>query len=389
MEAIELLEIIARGEDSRYQFKANVTNVTSLAQEMVAFSNFGGGSIFIGVTDEGDIANLGRDDMGRLNQLISNAASQHVRPPINPKTENIPIDDKLVMRVTIPDGIKKPYMDKNGAIWVRSGSDKRKATAQEEIQRFYQSAGLISGDKMPVPGTSIADIDLDYFKDFYNKNFWEPLDRLNLSLANVLRNMNLMKDDALNIAGTLLFSQNADFHLPVFIVKAIAFPGDKIHATEYIDSRDITGKLAHVFRQSVSFILGNIQHLQGRQSVNSTGEPSIPRIVPEELIANALIHRDYLVSAPVRIFIFSNRVEIISPGHLPNNLTVENIKLGISNIRNPVLASFATKILPYRGLGSGIIRALQAYHDIEFESDRDGNLFKVMIQRPKFTIPAK
>ncbi len=74
-------------------------------------------------------------------------------------------------------------------------------------------------------------------------------------------------------------------------------------------------------------------------------------------------------------------MEIISPGHLPNNLTVENIKSGNSNIRNPILASFATKILPYRGLGSGITRALKAYPDIHFEDDRDGNLFKVIIPR--------
>ncbi|WP_459931468.1 ATP-binding protein [Desulfosporosinus burensis] len=94
-------------------------------------------------------------------------------------------------------------------------------------------------------------------------------------------------------------------------------------------------------------------------------------------------HRDYLVSAPIRIFIFSDRIEIISPGHLPNNLTVENIKKGISNIRNPILASFATRILPYRGLGSGIRRALSAYPSIELLDDREGNVFKVIIARDK------
>jgi predicted HTH transcriptional regulator len=97
--------------------------------------------------------------------------------------------------------------------------------------------------------------------------------------------------------------------------------------------------------------------------------------------ANALMHRDYFVSAPIRIFIFDDRVEIISPGHLTNNLTVANIKTGNSNIRNPVLTSFATKLLPYRGLGTGILRALREYPSIEFESDRDGNLFRATIRR--------
>jgi ATP-dependent DNA helicase RecG len=99
------------------------------------------------------------------------------------------------------------------------------------------------------------------------------------------------------------------------------------------------------------------------------------------IIGNAFVHRDYFVSAPIRVFVFVDRVEIISPGHLPNNLTVENIKAGNSNSRNPVLASFANQILPYRGYGSGILRALENYPSIDFIDDRDGNLFRCIIRR--------
>lgn len=381
METAQLLEIISRDEDSRHQFKADVTNETSLGQEMVAFSNSGGGSIFIGVSNDGTFSGLRREDMGRLNQLVSNAASQQVRPPINPQTENIAAPNGLVMRIVVPDGMSKPYMDKNGVIWVKSGSDKRKATSREEVQRLYQSAGLIHGDEIPVSGMTVSDLDLDYFRGFFEKNFGEPLEQQEAALPQILHNMNLMKDGLLNISGALLFAKNPSYRLPVFIVKAIAFPGNEIHETNYLDSRDISGKLADVFHQSMSFVLGNIHHVQGDQDVNAPGQPEIPPIALEELLANALIHRDYFVSAPVRIFVFDNRVEIISPGHLPNNLTVENIKSGNSNIRNPILASFATKILPYRGLGSGITRALKAYPNIQFEDDRDGNFFRVTIGR--------
>lgn len=381
METAQLLEIISRDEDSRHQFKADVTNETSLGQEMVAFSNSGGGSIFIGVSNDGTFSGLRREDMGRLNQLVSNAASQQVRPPINPQTENIAAPNGLVMRIVVPDGMSKPYMDKNGVIWVKSGSDKRKATSREEVQRLYQSAGLIHGDEIPVSGMTVSDLDLDYFRGFFEKNFGEPLEQQEAALPQILHNMNLMKDGLLNISGALLFAKNPSYRLPVFIVKAIAFPGNEIHETNYLDSRDISGKLADVFHQSMSFVLGNIHHVQGDQDVNAPGQPEIPPIALEELLANALIHRDYFISAPVRIFVFDNRVEIISPGHLPNNLTVENIKSGNSNIRNPILASFATKILPYRGLGSGITRALKAYPNIQFEDDRDGNFFRVTIGR--------
>ena len=88
------------------------------------------------------------------------------------------------------------------------------------------------------------------------------------------------------------------------------------------------------------------------------------------------------MSAPIRLFVFDNRVEIISPGHLPNNLTVANIRSGNSNIRNPILASYATRVLPYRGLGNGVVRALKEYPNIEFLDDREGNKFVAIIRRP-------
>ncbi len=381
MEASELLEIISRDEDSEHQFKANFTNVNSLAAEIIAFSNSGGGQLFIGVTDDGQIAGLVRNDMGRLNNLVSNAASQHVKPPVNPCSENVALPDGLVMIVTVPSGISKPYMDKNGAVWVKSGSDKRKATSREEIQRMYQSAGLIHGDEIPANGITLADLDYDYFKHFFEKEYGETVEDQENPLSVLLENMNLAKNSVMNIAGALLFAKRPQFRLPVFIVKAVSYPGTDISVENYIDSRDINGKLADVFHQTLGFIIDNIRRSQGSQTVNTTGEPEIPRIALEELLTNALIHRDYFISAPVRVFIFADKAEIISPGHLPNNLTIENIKSGNSNIRNPVLASFATKILPYRGLGNGVRRALKAYPDIAFENDKEGSLFKVTIHR--------
>jgi len=381
METSELLAIIARDEDGMHQFKANVTNAKSLAQEMVAFSNSNGGMILIGVTGDRQIAGLTADDMARLNQLVSNTASQMVRPPINPQTENIAMPEGLVMVVTILSGISKPYMDNDGAVFVKSGADKRKVTAREELQRMFQSTALVHADIVPVAGTSVADLDRDYFNDFMHRVFTESLAGQEIPLPQLLANMNLMQAGVMNLAGMMLFGRQPWFRLPVYIVKAVAFPGVEIESGDYLDSQDIHGKLADIFQHSLSFILSNLHHTQGGQSFNSLGEPEIPRIVFEELVTNALIHRDYFVSASVRVLIFIDRIEIISPGHLPNNLTVANIKSGNSNIRNPVLASYATRILPYRGLGSGILRALKAWPSIEFEDDREGNQFKVTLAR--------
>ncbi len=137
-----------------------------------------------------------------------------------------------------------------------------------------------------------------------------------------------------------------------------------------------------MFDDSLAFIMRNLHKVQAGRGVNSPGLPEIPEAVFEELIVNALIHRDYLVNASIRLFIFDNRIEIISPGHLPNNLAVERIRAGISNIRNPILVSFVAKgLLPYHGLGSGIKRALEGWPDIDFADDREGCLFTATVHR--------
>lgn len=381
METVDILRILSAGEDSRHQFKKNFNNIDALAVEIVAFSNTQGGIIFVGVDDNGEITGLEAQDVQRLNQLLSNAASQNVKPPVNPITEIVNIGDKRIMLIEVPKGINKPYQDKNGAIWVKNGADKRKATSREELQRLFQSSGMIHADITPAAGMTIADLDMPYFREFFFKRYGEALNEQDIPLGQTLTNLNLGRDEGLNLTGALLFAQSPSIKLPSYIVKAAAFPGTTITDDSYIDSRDITGKLADVYQQTVNFINANITHSQGEQSVNSLGQPEIPRIVIEELVVNALVHRDYFIAAPVRVFIYSDRIEILSPGHLPNDLTVENIKAGNSNTRNPVLASFAYQILPYRGFGSGILRALKNYPNIEFTDDRPNNRFCVTILR--------
>ncbi|MFN5074537.1 MAG: ATP-binding protein [Planctomyces sp.] len=320
--------------------------------------------------------------VGRLNQLISNTASTHVRPAITPRTENVSVGNGIVLVVTIPDGLSKPYVDNSGVIWVKSGSDKRRVTAREELQRMFQTAQLVHGDDIPVPGPSVSDIDVEYFRQFFTKRFGMDLEEQGLSLAQVLTNMRLLSTGLLTVSGALLFATDPTPLVPAFHIKAVCYPGTDIHASQYADSADIYGRIDSQFEQAMSFVLRNLRREQRDQGVNSEGILEVPRIVFEELLANAIIHRDFFVSAPIRIFMFDDRIEIISPGHLPNNLTVANIRSGNSNMRNPILASYATKVLPYRGLGNGIVRAIKEYPKIDLIDDRDGNRFVVIVRRP-------
>jgi ATP-dependent DNA helicase RecG len=166
------------------------------------------------------------------------------------------------------------------------------------------------------------------------------------------------------------------------VLKAIRYPGDKIHATDYLDTEDFSGPLPKLFEGALSFVMRNLRKVQAGRGVNAPGLPEIPEAVFEELLVNALVHRDYLVSAPIRLFVFDNRIEILSPGHLPNNLTVDKILAGNSNIRNQILVSYVAKgLMPYHGLGSGIKRALEKWPTIDFADDHDGCLFTATVYR--------
>ena len=383
MNRSEIKKQISLGEDSRHQFKVDLRSADSLAAEMAAFANSEGGTIFIGVADDGSIPGLLSKDVNRINQLISNAASQHVRSPLTVQTENIPADsNRIIIALTVPKGIDKPYFDKNGVIWLKSGSDKRRVNSKEELRRLFQSVDQFHADELPTK----ADIDKldklrfrDFLRDTYNQQF--PEDRQ--SLIKLLQNMNLVADNGmLNLAGVLLFAEKPEWIKPQFVIKAIRYPGSDIHSTTYLDTEDFTGSLEKVFDDSLAFIMRNLQKIQAGHGINSPGTPEIPLSVFEELLVNAIAHRDYLISAPIRLFIFDDRIEIISPGHLPNNLTVEKIRAGNSNIRNPILVSYIAKgLLPYKGIGSGIRRALHDWPDIDFLDDRGGCIFTVTVYR--------
>lgn len=353
MEAAELLAILARGEDSRHQFKRNLTNADGVAAEPAAFANGGGGRLFVGVEDDGNIVGLDAGAVHRLNQLLANAASHNVRPPLHPVTENVQTDQGLVMVVTVPEGISRPYVDNQGRVWIKNGSDKRHVTAREELQRLFQQSGLVYADVVPVSGATAADIDEKAFETYFNRRYGQSSEYSGPPLPQLLQNLGLANATELNLTGLMLFGKQPQRFRPAFEVKAVAFPGTELHDTRYLDSEDIGGTLLEQYQRSFAFIKRNLRHVQGGRGFNTLGELEIPEQAIEELLVNALIHRDYFTSASIRLMVFADRVEIISPGHLPDALSTDAIRGGASIRRNPTLTEHAVHILPYRGWGPG------------------------------------
>jgi len=381
MNAIELLDIISKGETSSVQFKLNVTNEQSIAQEMVAFANTKGGLILIGVHDKTwEVVGLSDDDLRRLTDLLVNASSQHVKEPIFIETDVIDYEGKRVLIVNVPEGIAKPYKDKDGVIFMKNGANKRKVTSNEEISRLLQSSGYLYAEEKLIVQSSTSDIDIEKFKSFYEEKYSEVFDED--KVESYLENLRLGADGKVTIAGALLFGKKIEKLIPQFCITAIWFRGNEVENTEYRSSTNITGTLDNLYQKGYDFILSKLDKLQAGQPFNSIGKLEVPEIVITELLVNALIHRDYFINDSIKIFLFDNRIEIISPGKLPNSLTEQQIRKGVRRSRNNIIASLAPDLMEYRGAGSGILRALKAQPDIELINDVEGEQFIVKIPRP-------
>lgn len=378
----EIREILSKGETSKIQFKVNVNNEQSIAQEMLAFANAKGGNILIGVEDKTwEIVGLSDENLRRLSNLLVNAANEHIKPPIFIETETALIDGKKILVVSIPEGNDKPYKDKDGAIFLKNGANKRKVLNNEEILRLLSQGKNLFADELPIPQASLSDLNKEKFDDFFFREFKMGYEKFGMSYEEALKAKRVVKDGRITLAGLLFFGKNPQQIKPIFCIKCVAFYGNSIGGTAYRDSRDVHGTIPVLFDEGMAFFKRNLRHTQQGQNFNSQGILEISEIALQELLENALIHRDYLKNAPIRLLIFDNRIEIISPGSLPNSLTVEEIRFGNPVVRNNLMVSYAMHTLPYRGLGSGLKRALELQPNIELINDVEGEQFVVKIGR--------
>ena len=392
MTIIELVDIISSGETSKVQFKRELDSNDAMADELIAFSNAKGGKIFIGVEDKtGELIGLNADQIRRYNQSLVNIANDMIKPQVFIFTEVINVSEdvesgKKILVVEISEGISKPYKDKNGAVWLKQCSDKRRLTDNNELIRLFQQSGLLYLDEMIVPQTTIADIDISKVS-YYLTLLYKREREIDFDMSEkLLNNLNIMKEGRLTLGGLLFFAKNPQKYRPAFCVKAVSFVGNSVGGNTYRSSQDIEGTIPQLFEETLRFFTTNLLYVQAGQNFNSVGQLEISLIALEELLQNALIHRDYSKNAPVRVMIFDDRIEIISPGALPNSLSVENIKLGNAVVRNNLLVSYGSKWMIYRGFGSGITRSLELQPNIELINDADGEQFKVIIPRSKNSI---
>ena len=375
------------GETTKVQFKESFTSQKEIAKEMIAFANTKGGVILFGVEDKcGKLVGLSYDEIQVISRELGNAANEQVRPTIYIETEVVRVEEKHFLICSVAEGKNKPYKNLNGEIWVKQGADKRRITENSEILALFQDSGSYQPDAVGVNGTTFDDLDRYAIDDYLQKVYATTLDGFGGKAEQVLKNIHILNHHGVpTLAGYLFFGKHPEYNCPTCMVKAVSFFGNDLAGTQYRDSKEIFGNMPQLYDKTMAFLKANLHNVQEEgASFNTLGKLEIAEEVLEEVVQNALVHRDLLRPAPIRLFVFDNRVEVISPGALAGGLTEEDIRNGKTYQRNPYMATFATNALYYKGIGSGIVRILVEYPEIRLENDVNGKEFKVAVPR---TIP--
>ena len=306
-------------EQGKVQFKERITDNYDIGCEMCAFSNTKGGKLLVGVKDKtGAINPLSYKEVQETTNRLSNIASENVVPAIRIDIENVKMDGGVIIVVDIFKGKDKPYQDNKGVIWMKNGADKRRVFEKAEI------------------------------------------------------------------AALLLFGKYPQRFLPTFTAKCISFWGNSVGGTEFRDKvhdADMEGNLKHQYDTIMSFFTRNLRRVQVEKDFNTLGEVEVSLSALGEFVSNTLVHRSLNWRAPARFFIFDNRIEIHSPGSLPNDMTVEDVTSGVSMPRNNFLFQNAVYLLPYTGAGSGVVRAMETCPEAVFENKENIHEFIVTISR--------
>ena len=398
----ELLDLIANGENSGVEFKSDDLRAEQLAKEVVALLNFNGGRILLGVEDDGTITGIKRNNLEHW--VMDSVFGRKVHPQILPYYEEVKFDDgRRVAIVTLTQGTTKPYVVRHNdreEIYVRVGSTSRLATREQQA-RLFSVGGMIHTELLPVSGSRLQDLSTERLVDYLLSIVGDsriPVPTVD-AWAERLCGLGFMveREDGppvCTIAGLVLFGTRPRRLLRQAGIRWMAFSGDD-KTYNALDDQVLDGPLIARFELSsegsrVIVEKGLIERLIDAIRPFVSEEPGevddsmrrerrwhYPLEAIREGIINALAHRDWTRNEEIEVARFADRLEIVSPGALPNTMTLAKMISGQRSPRNSIIVDVLRDYgyVDARGMGvrKKIIPSLQQANgvDPEFEANED------------------
>jgi len=363
---MEILKLIENGENSYVEFKEDSVQNMNLVKEIIALSNHKGGYVFLGVSDNKEIVGLTREDN---EERIMNICDDKIFPTIYPSYYETTIGDTTIAVIEIEPGSNKPYYIPKGAekkfnveeIYIRQGSKTRKLRGRDELQRLFQASANIHYEIIPVSYATLLDFDMKRAKEFVEKNI-QRISGIRKDPEIMLNNLDLIIETEQGlkpgIAGMLLFgTERIKQLLPQSGITCIRIDGNAKTAKKQ-DYKFFARDLFSNYDSAWNFLKNYNRRSYSIVNDKRIDKYDYPNEVFRELLANACIHRDYTIAgSEIFVWVFDDRVEISSPGRLPNTISVEKMKGGAKYHRNPILAQFFAYAGIVEMLGQGILMA--------------------------------
>ena len=378
MTRTELLEILQNGENSGVEFKRDDIDLRALAKEIVALANLRGGRVLLGVEDDGSVSGIVRE---KLEEWVMTVCRDKIRPEIIPYFELLRDADagKTVAVIQVEPGwtVHHVWHNSGRTYYIRVGTQTREAS-QEELERLFQQRGLFRLETRTVSGAGLDALDLRRLKDYFGRvrRQSSPDDQDKPGWHTLLENTELMAAGegvySSTVAGLLLFGRQPNRFLPQAGIDAVCYPGlqSDYAAKERLPVRgpmvslhSDTGLVENgLVEGCVEFLKRHIpDEITMDGGVRRIAKEGFPVEVLREGIVNALVHRDYLLSATtIQFSIFADRIELISPGRLPNGITPARMVAGCRASRNQLIKDVMRDYGYLEHMGMGIPRKVMA-----------------------------
>ncbi|OYZ36335.1 MAG: hypothetical protein B7Y25_07685 [Alphaproteobacteria bacterium 16-39-46] len=357
MHSMNIEEIITLPEGKTLEFKENTEGRVKILSTIIAFSNTSGGQIIIGIKDKTRQV-IGVEHPQDLAESLVNMIHDSVEPRLLPNVKVISFRGKNLIIIEIYPSVLRPHYERSKgklkSTYIRIGSTTRVADA-DLLRVIERSVIPKSFDEELCYEATSEEISLAVVsKSFEQHRKINSHDLITLGLMIKERESFIP-----TIGGILLFSKNRLNYFPDSWVQLGAFDGND--KKKIIDSQQITTLLPEIIDAAMNFVKRHIRIGIKTEDIRHIELWEIPKIALREAIINAIVHSDYsLRGSPIRIAIFIDRIEIENSGLLLWGLTIEDLKTGISKLRNPVIARVFKELGLIEQWGSGIQRMIKA-----------------------------
>lgn len=369
MDIEDLKFIMAQGEGYNLEFKESFSDATG--KEICAFANAKGGKILVGVTDDGEVKGVKSS-----NQLKSRIydMTRNFDPPLRITVEEV----GPVLLINVEEGVNKPY-SVNGRFYIRYGANSQQLK-RDEIRDFFREENLISfDDKINNEFDLANDLDEDKFEHFLKITKISPV----ITKEKILGNLGLIKDDHIKNAGILLFSRKITRFFLNATLSCFLYMGTSKY--KILDKKEFDEDILSNYNNAIKYLTAHLNTEYIIKSGPREEKLELPEDALREAVLNAVAHRDYFSTANIHVNIFKDRVEIINPGGLAGNLSIDDL-YEKSIPRNPLLFGLMERMELVEKAGSGLVRIEKAMLDYKLDKPEikaDRNWFHITFKRPE------